>query len=309
MLYCMQEKELYTNYEYVYNYEALRQTRREILPLDLMNKKETRRMIMKLGFIGTGNMAGAIMGGIIKKGIFKPEEIIGSDIFEPGRERTKAEYGINVTADNKEVVESSEIVVLSVKPQFYASTIAEIKDSVKEGQIIITIAPGKTLEWLGEQFGKAVKIIRTMPNTPAMVGEGMTAACPNEHVTEEELKYAVSILSAFGKVEVVPERLMDVVVSTSGSSPAYVFMFIEAMADAAVADGMPRAQAYKFAAQAVYGSAKMVLETGKHPGELKDMVCSPGGTTIEAVRVLENMGFRSAVIEAMKACAEISKNM
>lgn len=305
----MQEKELYTNYEYVYNYEALRQTRREILPLDLMNKKETRRMIMKLGFIGTGNMAGAIMGGIIKKGIFKSEEIIGSDIFEPGRERAKAEYGINVTADNKEVVESSEIVVLSVKPQFYASTIAEIKDSVKEGQIIITIAPGKTLEWLGEQFGKVVKIIRTMPNTPAMVGEGMTAACPNEHVTEEELKYAVSILSAFGKVEVVPERLMDVVVSTSGSSPAYVFMFIEAMADAAVADGMPRAQAYKFAAQAVYGSAKMVLETGKHPGELKDMVCSPGGTTIEAVRVLENMGFRSAVIEAMKACAEISKNM
>ena len=188
-------------------------------------------------------------------------------------------------------------------------SIEEIKDFVRDDQIIITIAPGKTLAWLEEQFGKKVKIVRTMPNTPAMVGEGMTAACPNKYVTEEELKHTVSILSAFGKVEVVPERLMDVVVSTSGSSPAYVFMFIEAMADAAVADGMPRAQAYKFAAQAVYGSAKMVLETGKHPGELKDMVCSPAGTTIEAVRVLERNGFRSAVIEAMKACTEISKNM
>ena len=264
---------------------------------------------MKLGFIGTGNMAGAIMGGIIKEGIFKADEIIGSDIFEPGREKVKETYGIHVTADNREVDEKAEIVVLSVKPQFYASTIAEIKDFVREGQIIITIAPGKTLAWLEEQFGKAVKIIRTMPNTPAMVGEGMTAACPNKYVTEEEVKYAVGILSAFGKVEVIPERLMDVVVSTSGSSPAYVFMFIEAMADAAVADGMPRAQAYKFAAQAVYGSAKMVLETGRHPGELKDMVCSPGGTTIEAVRVLEEKGLRSAVIEAMKACTEISKNM
>ena len=121
--------------------------------------------------------------------------------------------------------------------------------------------------------------------------------------------HAKKILSAFGKVEVVSEHLMDVVVSVSGSSPAYVFMFIEAMADAAVADGMPRAQAYQFAAQAVLGSAKMVLETGKHPGELKDMVCSPGGTTIEAVRVLEEKGLRSAVIEAMKACTDIAKKM
>jgi pyrroline-5-carboxylate reductase len=264
---------------------------------------------MKLGFIGTGNMAGAIMGGIIKEGVFKAEEIIGSDIFAPGRERAKETYGINVTADNREVVEKAEVVILSVKPQYYASTIAGIKDLVKENQLIITIAPGKTLEWLEEQFGKKVKIIRTMPNTPAMVGAGMTAACPNEYVTEEEVKYAVSILSSFSKVEVVTENLMDVVVSVSGSSPAYVFMFIEAMADAAVADGMPRAQAYKFAAQTVFGSAKMVLETGKHPGELKDMVCSPAGTTIEAVRVLERNGLRSAVIEAMKACTEISKNM
>lgn len=249
------------------------------------------------------------MGGIIKEGIISPDEIIGSDVFEAGREKVKTMYGIHVTADNIEAAEKADTLFLSVKPQFYASVISEIKDSVRENQLIITIAPGKTLAWLEEQFGKKLKIVRTMPNTPAMVGEGMTAVCPNDSVTKEELDYALQILGAFGKTEVVPEHLIDAVVSTSGSSPAYVFMMIEAMADAAVADGMPRAQAYKFAAQAVYGSAKMVLETGKHPGELKDMVCSPGGTTIEAVRVLEEKGFRSALIEAMKACAEVSRNL
>lgn len=264
---------------------------------------------MKLGFIGTGNMAGAIMGGIIRQGVIRADEMIGSDVSEAGRAGIRETYGIHVTESNKEVTESADRIVLSVKPQFYAPVIAEIRESVKEEQVIITIAPGKTLAWLEEQFGKPVKIVRTMPNTPAMVGEGMTAVCANKYVTEEELEEVLHILGAFGRTEVIAEHLMDVAVSTSGSSPAYVFMMIEAMADAAVADGMPRAQAYKFAAQAVLGSAKMVLETGKHPGELKDMVCSPGGTTIEAVRVLEEKGFRSALIEAMKACAEVSKNM
>lgn len=264
--------------------------------------------MMKLGFIGTGNMAGAIMGGIIKNQIFRPEEIIGADISEAGREKTKEAYGIEVTGDNRKAADS-EVLILSVKPQYYADAIAEIKDCVRDDQLIITIAPGKTLAWLEEQFGKPVKIVRTMPNTPALVGEGMTSACVNQYVTEEEKAYALKILSSFGKVELVPEHLIDAVVAVSGSAPAYVFMFIEAMADAAVAEGMPRAQAYEFAAQAVYGSAKMVLETGKHPGELKDMVCSPAGTTIEAVRVLEEKGLRSAVIEAMRACADVSRRL
>ncbi len=264
---------------------------------------------MKLGFIGTGNMAGAIMGGIIRKKVFLPEEIIGSDIMEAGRERVRAEYGIHVTDDNCRAARESEVLILSVKPQFYAQTIAQIRDCIREDQLIITIAPGKTLKWLEEQFGKPVKIVRTMPNTPALVGEGMTAMCPNEYVTAEETEYARKILESFGKVEVVPEHLIDAVVAVSGSSPAYVFMMIEAMADAAVAEGMPRAQAYEFAAQAVYGSAKMVLETGRHPGDLKDMVCSPAGTTIEAVRVLEKEGFRSSLMEAMKACADVSRNL
>lgn len=264
---------------------------------------------MKLGFIGTGNMATAMMGGIIENHIASPEEIIGADPFAPGRERVKEKYGIRVTADNNEVVKNAEVVILSVKPQFYADVIAGIRDDVTDSHLIITIAPGKTLSWLADQFQKPVKIVRTMPNTPAMVGEGMTGACKNAYVTDEDMEKALSILNGFGKAELIPEQMMDAVVAVSGSSPAYVFVMIEAMADAAVSGGIPRSQAYKFAAQAVLGSAKMVLETGKHPGELKDMVCSPAGKTIEAVRVLEEKGFRSAIIEAMKKCEEISKSL
>lgn len=148
-----------------------------------------------------------------------------------------------------------------------------------------------------------------MPNTPVLVGEGMSALSFNEMVTEKDIKEVLNIFNIFGQTEVVNEKLMDVVTSISGSSPAYVYMFIEAMADAAVLDGMPRNQAYKFAAQAVLGSAKMVLETGIHPGELKDMVCSPGGTTIEAVATLEEKGLRTAIISAMKRCTQKSMEM
>lgn len=264
---------------------------------------------MKLGFIGCGNMATAMIGGIIKNGIFKEDEIIASDAFAPALENARKKLGISITASNKEVAEKSEVLVLSVKPQYYESVIKEIADSIDEKCIVVTIAAGKTLEWVGSMFGRAVKVIRTMPNTPALVGEGITGVCQNVLVNDAELEYVCRILGGFGKTEVVPESLMDVVTSVSGSSPAYVFMFIEAMADAAVADGMPRDKAYKFAAQAVYGSAKMVMETGIHPGALKDMVCSPGGTTIEAVRVLEKEGFRSSVIEAMKACTKKAKGL
>lgn len=264
---------------------------------------------MKLGFIGCGNMASAIMGGIIQNGLMDASDIIGADVFAPSREKAKETLGIQIAESNQEVVEKADIFLLSIKPQFYAEVIAEIKDMVKENQLVITLAPGKTLAWLEEQFGKPVKIVRTMPNTPAMVMEGMTAACHNKYVTTDELEGALTILRAFGEAEVVPEKLMDAVVAVSGSSPAYVYMMIEAMADAAVAEGMPRALSYKFAAKAVMGSAKMVLETGKHPGELKDMVCSPAGTTIEAVKVLEATGFRSSLMQAMEVCAEKCRGM
>ena len=171
------------------------------------------------------------------------------------------------------------------------------------------IAAGQTLSANETRFGKPVKLVRVMPNTPALVGEAMSAVCFNANITPEDRTIVMAMLNSFGKAEEVPEKLMDAVTGVSGSSPAYVYMFIEAMADAAVADGMPRAQAYKFAAQSVYGSAKMVLETGKHPGELKDAVCSPAGTTIEAVAALEAGGFRNTVISAQRACSQKSRDM
>lgn len=249
------------------------------------------------------------MQGIIEAGSILPENIMGADVSEALLDTRSKALGIRTTKDNKEAAEFADILFLSVKPQYYESVITEIKDTVREDQIIVTIAPGKTLEWLADKFGRPLKIIRTMPNTPAMVKEGMMGMCPNENVKEEEISLVREICSGFSNTEVIQENLMDVVTAVSGSSPAYVFMFIEAMADAAVADGMPRQAAYKFAAQAVLGSARMVLETGKHPAELKDMVCSPGGTTIEAVRVLEEKGMRSAVFEAMKACVKKSREM
>ena len=158
-------------------------------------------------------------------------------------------------------------------------------------------------------FGKEIKLVRVMPNTPALVGEGMAAIYPCPEIQPDELELVCKIFNSFGKSEIVTEGQMDVVTGLSGSSPAFIFMIIEAMADGAVLEGMPRNQAYKFAAQTVLGSAKMVLETGKHPGELKDMVCSPAGTTIEGVAELEKAGVRSSIINAVKVATEKSKNM
>ncbi len=270
--------------------------------------KKGRVKNMKIGLIGCGNMGMAIAHGILRSGIAGTQEMTASANSEATREKIKNELHIHAAASNREVVEFADFIFLAVKPQYYEQVIEEVKQARKE-KIFVSIAPGRKLAWFEEKFGAPVKLVRTMPNTPAMVGEGMTAYCTNDLVSEEERAQAARILGSFGRAEEVPEHLMDVVTSVSGSSPAYVFLFIEAMADAAVADGMPRAQAYTFAAQAVLGSARMVLETGLHPGVLKDMVCSPGGTTIEAVRVLEEKGMRSSVIEAMKACVKKAGKM
>lgn len=249
------------------------------------------------------------MRSILASGKCTSDEMMASDALFEALAAMEEELGILTTTSNMIVASFADILFLSVKPQHYKSVINEIKDQITYQKIVVTIAPGKTLDWLEGEFGKPVKIIRTMPNAPAMVMEGMMGMCPNDNVLPDEIALVRDICSGFSNTEIVDENLMDVVTAVSGSSPAFVFMFIEAMADAAVADGMPRAQAYKFAAQAVLGSAKMVLETGKHPGELKDMVCSPGGTAIEVVRVLEEKGLRSAVFEAMKACVSKSRVM
>ena len=263
---------------------------------------------MRFGFIGAGNMAQAMIGGILKAKLVSKDEIIASAATQKTLDAVKDKFGVQTTLDNQEIAKA-DMIFLAVKPIYCEQVLQEIKDKLTKDRIIVSIAAGKTMAWLEEQLGKDTKIVRTMPNTPALVGEGIAAVCPNEQVTDKELTQVCEVLESFGKAEVIKESMMDAVIAVSGSSPAYVFMFIEAMADAAVAEGMPRAQAYRFAAQSVLGSAKMVLETGKHPGELKDMVCSPAGTTIEAIRVLEQTGFRGSVMECMKACADKSRNM
>ena len=265
---------------------------------------------MKIGFIGLGNMATAMIGGMISKGVTQPQDVIGADKNQAAMAAITEKYGIQVVESNRAVAEGADVLFLAVKPIFLPEVLAEIKDVVTDNMLIVSIAAGRTLSYLEEGFErKDLKLIRCMPNTPALVLEGCTGVCGCDNVTDAELEQVLVLLRSFGVASVVPERLMDVVVGVSGSSPAYVFMFIEAMADQAVAEGMPRNQAYQFAAQAVLGSAKMVLETGKHPGELKDMVCSPGGTTIQAVKVLEEKGMRAAVMDAMEACIEKSRNL
>lgn len=263
---------------------------------------------MKIGFIGLGNMAKAIIGGCIKGQVVEPGDIFGSAHSQQTLKAVAEEYGITV-GTNADVAYGADILVLAVKPQILGEVMPEICENIRPNTLVVSIAAGKTLEWLEERLPKNTGIVRCMPNTPALVGEGCTGVCRNENVSDEDFQTVLKILNSFGKSFEIKESQMDAVVAVSGSSPAYIFMLIEAMADGAVLAGLPRATAVQMAAQSVLGSAKLLLETGKHPGELKDMVCSPAGTTIEAVKVLEEKGFRAAVIAAEKACADKNHSM
>ncbi len=262
-----------------------------------------------IGFIGSGNMAEAIMNGIIESNLALRKNIIVSARTEETLEKIGKKYNVKTTIDNIEVARAANILILAVKPNIYDLIIDEIRKDIADDTIVIGIAAGINIEYIQNRLGRRLKVIKAMPNTPAMVGEGMTGISPSKEVKEEELTEIMEIFNSFGKTEIIEEGLMDAVTAVSGSSPAYVYMMIEAMADAAVLEGMSRRLAYKFASQAVLGAAKMVLETGIHPGMLKDNVCSPKGTTIEAVASLEENGFRTAIIEAMRICAEKSKEM
>jgi pyrroline-5-carboxylate reductase len=261
-----------------------------------------KEMIMNIGFIGAGNMGFAMMNSLINAKEYKASEMHVYDV-NTHRLKEAEKLGVNIASDITELVQKSELIVLAVKPNVMKSVIEDIKDEV-ENKILISIAVGVPIEFFMHIIGDKCKIIRAMPNTPALVGEGMTLISYCENILEDEVVLIKKIFSSMGKVEELDEKLMSEVTAVTGSSPAYVFMFIEAMADAAVMSGIPRGLAYKLASQAVLGSAKMVLETGNHPAVLKDQVCSPAGTTIEAVKILEKNGFRNAVIEAMEACTK-----
>lgn len=261
-----------------------------------------------IGFIGCGNMGKAMVLGIMKASLVDGDHMIVSNQHPEKLQELSSMYDFYIS-DNMSVAANSDVLVLAVKPYMYKAVIDEIKDILKKDAIVVAIAAGISIQDLYDMFGRVIKAVKAMPNTPAMVGEAMSAVAYGELVDQDDKEEIVSIFESFGKCVEVKENMMDAVTVISGSSPAYLFMIMEAMADGAVLEGMPRKDAYTFAAQAMLGSAQMVLETGKHPGELKDMVCSPGGTTIEAVAMLEKYGVRSAIIEAMRACADKSRKM
>lgn len=262
-----------------------------------------------IGFIGCGKMAQAMIQGIIASQVATPQQIIVSAKTEDTLQYVEKNYGIRTTLHNKEVAANADYLFLAVKPELYAQVIDEVKEVVKEEAIILTIAAGITIHSIEKWFERPIKTVRSMPNTPSLVGEGMSALCVNSYVNEDELLEVMQIFKGFGKAEVIDERLMDAIPAVSGSSPAYAYLFIEALADGAVKQGIPRKQAYKLAAQALLGAAKMVLETEKHPGELKDDVCTPGGATIQAIAALEKNGFRASIITAMENCTKKIKEL
>ncbi len=267
-------------------------------------------MISNIGMIGTGNMGSAILRGIVEADYIRPDRILAFDVSSQRLHELREDIpGILTALDCREVAQKSDLIMIAVKPIYVSDVLADIKPYLN-GKAVLSIAAGWTVDMLNRALeGSGATVLRVMPNTPALVGEGMTALCKETSFSDEDFEFAKGIFDAVGKTKVLPERLFDGVVAISGSSPAYVYMMIEAMADAGVKEGLPRTYAYEMAAQSVLGSALMVLSSGTHPAALKDAVCSPGGTTIEAVEELERKGFRAAVMDAMAACARKSREM
>ncbi|MBF7097041.1 pyrroline-5-carboxylate reductase [Alkalibacter mobilis] len=260
----------------------------------------------KIGFIGCGNMAQAMIGGLVESNLISNEMIIVSNPLDDQLDMVKKKYNVKTLKDNNKLVMDSDVVIIAVKPNVINEVLTQIKDGLDESKILISIAAGVSIKEIEEIVGFDRKIIRIMPNTPVLVGEGMSAICGNAFSNDKDLAIAEEIFSSFGKIQFIEEKLFDGVTAVSGSSPALIYILIEAMADAAVMSGLHRDKAYILASQAVLGSAKMVLETECHPGKLKDNVCSPAGTTIEMVAKLEEKGFRNSVISALNAAAEKS---
>lgn len=256
---------------------------------------------MKIGFIGMGNMGYAMLKGILQ--VFPKDNVIFTDVNRDRCKNVSEETGVEYVESNAECANKAKYVILAVKPQYYESVLKNIENIIRQEHIVISIAPGITVDSLKSSLGFDKRIVRAMPNTPALLGCGMTGICYDDKLFNFEEKDIIDkIFSSFGRYKKVEERQMSAVTCVSGSSPAYVYMFIEALADGAVKYGIPRDMAYEMAAQAVMGSAKMVLETKEHPAKLKDQVCSPGGTTIAGVSALEEFGFRNAIIKATDEC-------
>ncbi len=255
-------------------------------------------------FLGAGNMAEALVKGLLRAKVAAPQEVLCADRRgERGPELTER-YGVRFTADNLAATREGDIVVLSVKPQVMNKLLDEVGPAIDERKLVISIAAGVPLEAIERKVGHGVRIVRAMPNTPALVGAGATAISRGEHATDADLAQAKALFDAVGKTAVVDEPLLDAVTGLSGSGPAYIFLVIEALSDAGVKMGLDRRTAQDLSAQTVLGSAKLLLETGEHPGKLKDQVTSPGGTAIAGLHTLEAGGLRTTLINAVEVATK-----
>ncbi|MHB8519855.1 MAG: pyrroline-5-carboxylate reductase [Limisphaerales bacterium] len=264
---------------------------------------------LMIGFLGAGKMATALAKGFVNAGLVGADQILASDPVEAARSAFAKAVGAKASASNLEVTRFAQVLLLAVKPDQVTDALAEIRSHLTKKHLLISIAAGVTLSTLENGLSDGVRVIRVMPNTPALVGASATAYAPGKSATPEDGQLAQKLFSAVGIALKVKEPLLDAVTGLSGSGPAYVYLVIEALSDGGVAAGLPREVATKLAAQTLLGAAKMVLETGQHPGALKDMVTSPGGTTIEGLHELEKGRVRGAFINAVRAAAEKSKKL
>ncbi len=267
-------------------------------------------MDKKIGFIGSGNMARAMINGLLLSNEFPKEDIFVSNINEQSLDEIINLFSVNTSNSNEFVAKSCDVIFLCVKPNKYEYVCKSIDKYVDDTKIIVSIAPGQTIDLVSSYFSNEdVKVFSSMPNTPSKVLSGMSAVCPPKSATYEEIDFVLKLFCCFGQAEIVEEKLMNAVVAVSGSSPAFIYILIEAMADCAVSFGLSRDKALKFAANAVLGSAKMALEDTDHIAKLKDNVCSPGGTTIKGVLKLEETGFRTSIQQAMEAVYNKANNI
>ncbi len=264
---------------------------------------------LNIGFLGAGKMATALAKGFVRTGIVTAKQIIAGDVSEAACAAFAKETGAKTTPFNPDVVKFAEILVLAVKPDQVGGLLGEIREHFTEKHLLISIAAGVPLAKLEAGLGAGARLIRVMPNTPALVGASASAFALNKSALPADAELAQRLFSAVGVVFQTKESLLDAVTGLSGSGPAYVYQFIEALSDGGVAAGLPRDIATKLAAQTVLGAAKMVLETGQHPGALKDMVTSPGGTTIEGIHELEKGKLRGTVMSAVRAATEKSRKL
>jgi pyrroline-5-carboxylate reductase len=263
----------------------------------------------KIAFLGGGNMAGALIKGLLASAAVRPEQLAATDISKDRLEYLRKTYGVGSAESNADAARTADVVMLCVKPQAVERVLADIFPAVDGSKLVISIAAGVSVEKIEKALKEGAHVVRVMPNTPALVLAGAAALSGGKNATNEDIALARSIFNSVGRAVVVEEKLMDAVTGLSGSGPAYVFMIIDALSDAGVKAGLPRPLALELAAQTLYGSAKMVLETKEHPGKLRDMVTSPGGTTIEGLHALEKGKLRATLMNAVEAATARSREL